>query len=39
MALAGFALISGLLVYPPRERRIAEPDEHPDRPIISEIRP
>jgi disulfide bond formation protein DsbB len=39
MALAGFALISGLLVYPAPRHRLAEPDEEPDRPIASEIRP
>jgi disulfide bond formation protein DsbB len=39
MALAGFALISGLLVYPGVGHRLREPDEHPDRPIASEIRP
>ena len=39
MALAGFALISGLLVYPAPGHRLAEPDEEPDRPIASEIQP
>jgi disulfide bond formation protein DsbB len=39
MALAAFALISGLLVYPARRHPLPEPDEHPDRPIASEIRP
>jgi disulfide bond formation protein DsbB len=39
MALAGFALISGLLVYPAVGHRLREPDEHSDRPIASEIRP
>jgi disulfide bond formation protein DsbB len=38
MALAGFALISGLLVYPAVGHRLRE-DEHSDRPIASEIRP
>ena len=39
MALAAFALISGLLVYPARRHPLPAPDEHPDRPIASEIRP
>ena len=39
MALAGFACISGLLVYPPQGHRLREPDQRPDRPIASEIRP
>jgi disulfide bond formation protein DsbB len=39
MALAGFALISGLLVYPARGRDVPESDAHPDRPTTSEIRP
>ena len=39
MALAAFALISGLLVYPARRHPLPEPDDHPDRPIASEIRP
>ena len=39
MALAAFALISGLLVYPARRHPLPEPDDHPDRPITSEIRP
>jgi disulfide bond formation protein DsbB len=39
MALAGFALISGLLVYPAPGHRLREPAEHPDQPISSEIRP
>jgi disulfide bond formation protein DsbB len=38
MALAGFALISGLLVYPALWHRLHEPDEHPDQPITSETR-
>ena len=39
MALAAFALISGLLVYPARRHPLPAPDEDPDRPIASEIRP
>jgi disulfide bond formation protein DsbB len=39
MALAGFACISGLLVYPSRGQQAAEPVEYPDRPITSEIPP
>jgi len=39
MALAAFALISGLLVYPARRHPLPAPDEQPDRPIPSEIRP
>ena len=38
MALAGFALISGLLVYPALWHRLDETDEHPDQPITSETR-
>ena len=38
MALAGFALIGGLLVYPALGHRLHEPDEHSDQPITSETR-
>ena len=36
MALAGFALISGLLVYPALWHRLDQTDEYPDQPITSE---
>ena len=39
MAWAGFALISGLLVYPALWHRLDQTDEHPDQPITSETRP